>query len=119
MIDFIKRLFSRYGFHRSPEAEAREYFSHIPAPTDAQLVKWGEDARCIANDPAYLASVARQQLNMAPGAVKARRLAEIARQRNALKDELAKVIKAKKARAPVYAALRALSIEELKVEGRR
>jgi hypothetical protein len=58
-------------------------------------------------------------LNMAPSAVKARRLAEIARQRNALKDELAKVIKAKKARAPIYAALRALSIEELKVEGRR
>lgn len=50
---------------------------------------------------------------------KARRLAEIARQRDALKDELAKVIKAKKARAPIYAALRALSIEELKVEGRR
>ena len=50
---------------------------------------------------------------------KNRRLAEIARQRNALKDELAKVIKAKKARAPIYAALRALSIEELKVEGRR
>jgi hypothetical protein len=50
---------------------------------------------------------------------KARRLAEIARQRNALKDELAKVIKAKKARAPIYAALRALSIEELKVEGQR
>jgi hypothetical protein len=47
---------------------------------------------------------------------KARRLAEIARERNALKDELAKVIKAKKARAPIYAALRALSIEELRVE---
>jgi len=56
---------------------------------------------------------------MAPSAVKARSLDEIARQRNALKDELAKVIKAKKARAPIYAALRALSIEELKVEGRR
>jgi uncharacterized protein YwgA len=50
---------------------------------------------------------------------KARRLAEIARERNALKDELAKVIQAKKARAPIYAALRALSIEELKLEGRR
>ena len=50
---------------------------------------------------------------------KNRRLAEIARERNALKDELAKVIQAKKARAPIYAALRALSIEELKVEGRR
>jgi hypothetical protein len=50
---------------------------------------------------------------------KNRRLAEIARERNALKDELAKVIQAKKARASIYAALRALSIEELKVEGRR
>ena len=47
---------------------------------------------------------------------KARRLAEIARQRDALKDQLAKAIKAKKARAPIYAALRALSIEELRVE---
>lgn len=50
---------------------------------------------------------------------KTRRLAEIARERNALKDKLAKVIQAKKARAPIYAALRALSVEELKVEGRR
>jgi hypothetical protein len=50
---------------------------------------------------------------------KVRQLAAIAREQNALKDELAKVIKAKKARAPIYAALRALSIEELKVEGRR
>ena len=47
------------------------------------------------------------------------RLAAIARERDALKDELAKVIKAKKARAPIYAKLRALSIEELTVEGRR
>lgn len=50
---------------------------------------------------------------------KNRRLAEIARERNALKNELAKVIQAKKARTPIYAALRALSIEELKIEGRR
>ena len=50
---------------------------------------------------------------------KTERLAAIARERNALKDELAKVIQAKKARAPIYAALRALSIEELKLEGRR
>jgi hypothetical protein len=50
---------------------------------------------------------------------KSRRLADIARRRNALKDELAKVIKAKKARAPIYAALRALSVEELRlVSGR-
>ena len=50
---------------------------------------------------------------------KTERLAAIARERDALKDELAKVIKAKKARAPIYAQLRALSIEELTVEGRR
>jgi hypothetical protein len=50
---------------------------------------------------------------------KARRLAAIARQRDALKDELRKAVQQKKARAPIYAALRALSIEELKVEGRR
>ena len=50
---------------------------------------------------------------------KARRLAQIARQRDALKDELRKAVQQKKARAPIYAALRALSIEELKVEGRR
>ena len=85
MIDVIKRLFSRYGFHRQFGPK--------------KLDDWQAD-------PFYRSD-------------KARRLAEIARQRNALKDELVKVIKAKKARAPIYAALRALSIEELKVEGRR
>lgn len=50
---------------------------------------------------------------------KARQLAAIARQRDALKDELRKAVQQKKARAPIYAALRALSIEELNVEGRR
>lgn len=43
------------------------------------------------------------------------RLTMIARERNALKDELAKAIKQKKARAPIYAKLRALSVEELNV----
>lgn len=87
MIDFIKRLFSRYGFHRQPAPQKRDDWQAHPFYISA-----GD---------------------------KARRLAEIARQRNALKDELAKVIKAKKARAPIYAALRALSIEELNIEGRR
>jgi hypothetical protein len=50
---------------------------------------------------------------------KARRLAAIARQRDALKDELRKAVQQKKARAPIYAALRALSIEELNVEAQR
>jgi hypothetical protein len=83
----IKRLFSRYGFHRQPAPQKRDDWQAHPFYISA-----GD---------------------------KARRLAEIARQRNALKDELAKVIKAKKARAPIYAALRALSIEELNIEGRR
>jgi hypothetical protein len=87
MIDFFKRLFSRYGFHRQPAPQKRDDWQAHPFYISA-----GD---------------------------KARRLAEIARQRNALKDELAKVIKAKKARAPIYAALRALSIEELNIEGRR
>jgi len=84
---FIRRLFSRYGFHRQPAPQKRDDWQAHPFYTNA-----GD---------------------------KTRRLAEIARQRNALKDELAKVIKAKKARAPIYAALRALSIEELNIEGRR
>lgn len=50
---------------------------------------------------------------------KNRRLAAIARKRDALKDELRKAVQQKKARAPIYAALRALSIEELNVEARR
>ena len=87
MIGFLRRLFSRYGFHRQPAPQKRDDWQAHPFYTSA-----GD---------------------------KARRLAEIARQRNALKDELAKVIKAKKARAPIYAALRALSIEELNIEGRR
>lgn len=87
MLAQIKRLFSRYGFHRQPAPQKRDDWQAHPFYISA-----GD---------------------------KARRLAEIARQRNALKDELAKVIKAKKARAPIYAALRALSIEELNIEGRR
>lgn len=47
---------------------------------------------------------------------KTERLAAIARERTALKEQLAKAIRDKKARAPIYQALRALSVEELKVE---
>lgn len=50
---------------------------------------------------------------------KARRLAEIARERNALKDEIAKAMRQKKSTSPMYYALRALKVEELKLEGRR
>ena len=50
---------------------------------------------------------------------KTERLAAIARERDALKDQLAKAVRQKKARGHIYAALRSLSIEELTVEGRR
>lgn len=113
MIAFIRRLFSRYGFHRQPAPQKRDDWQAHSFYTSV------EGARNVANDPEYRALMAVGALNMAHIRRKARRLAEIARQRNALKDELAKVIKAKKARAPIYAALRALSIEELNIEGRR
>jgi len=47
---------------------------------------------------------------------KSRRLAQIARDRDALKEKLAKAIRDKKARHPIYKALRALSCEELAIE---
>ena len=50
---------------------------------------------------------------------KNRRLAEIARERNALKDEIAKAMRQKRLTLPMYHALRALKVEELKLEGRR
>jgi uncharacterized protein YwgA len=50
---------------------------------------------------------------------KNRRLAKIARERNALKDEIAKAMRQKKSTSPMYHALRALKVEELKLEGRR
>jgi hypothetical protein len=45
------------------------------------------------------------------------RLAQIARERDALKDGLAKAIRDKKARSPYYKALRALTNEELALDG--
>jgi hypothetical protein len=50
---------------------------------------------------------------------KTERLASIARERGELKDKLAKAIQQKKARAPTYKALRALSVEELNLEAGR
>jgi hypothetical protein len=47
---------------------------------------------------------------------KTERLAAIARERCALKEKLAKAIRDKKARQPIYKALRALSVEELAIE---
>jgi len=114
MIDLFKRLAGLLGFRFAPTCNP-------PRPeqytwTEANVIQWGEGARNVANDSEYRALMTEAALNLAPHAVKARRLAQIARERDALKDQLAKAIKAKKARAPIYAALRALSIEELRVE---
>ena len=95
MFAFIKRILARFDFNY--ERQQKEWHDYLDR-RDANHVEWLREQTATS---------------------KARQLAAIARERNALKDELAKVIKAKKARAPIYAALRALSIEELKVEGRR
>jgi hypothetical protein len=85
MIAFIKRLFGRYGFHRSPASQKRGDWQAHPFYTSH----------------------------------KARRLAEIARQRDAIKDELAKAMRQKKSTSPMYHALRALKVEELNIEAQR
>jgi len=95
MLEAIKRIVARFDFNY--ERQQKEWHKHLDR-RDANHAEWLQEQTATS---------------------KARQLAAIARERNALKDELAKVIKAKKARAPIYAALRALSIEELKVEGRR
>lgn len=95
MLEAIKRIVARFDFNY--ERQQKEWHKHLDR-RDANHAEWLREQTATS---------------------KARQLAAIARERNALKDELARVIKAKKARAPIYAALRALSIEELKVEGRR
>lgn len=103
-----------FGLSRKPEP--REYFGGFRGPTDAEMAEWARGARNVANDPEYRATMATQAVNMAPSAVKARRLASIARERGELKDKLAVAIQQKKKRAPIYAALRALSNEEFRLE---
>ena len=90
MFNALRRLIQRYGFFR------RE---HAGLPFDDQgSIFW-------YNDSFYTEEKRRNE-----------RLAQIARERDALKEQLAKAIKDKKARAPIYAKLRALSVEELRVE---
>ena len=87
---FLRRLIQRYGFFR------RE---HAGLPFDDQgSIFW-------YNDSFFTEEKRRNE-----------RLAQIARERDALKEALKKAVKQKKARAPIYQALRALSVEELRVE---
>jgi len=90
MLAFLKRLAKRWSFSLEHRDEWTAYF------------RAKEDSRA-----AWL----REQAAIS----KSCRLALIVRERNSLKDELAKAIRQKKARAPIYQALRALSIEELRV----
>lgn len=99
MWDAIKRLFGRYGFFRKPVTLAPDESIW----SDHGFYKQGT------------AGLAWDRMN-SPAAVKARRLAQIARERDALKENLAKAIRDKKARQPIYKALRALSVEELNLE---
>jgi hypothetical protein len=85
MLAQIKRLFSRYGFHRQP-------------PACLANPDWADDSFFTAHK------------------AKTERLAAIARERDALKEKLAKAVRDKKARQPIYKALRALSVDELRLE---
>lgn len=89
MIGFLRRLIQRYGF----------FWRETPTfPADPD---WASDAFFTAHK------------------AKAERLVAIARERTALKEKLAKAVRDKKARAPIYQALRALSVEELNIEAGR
>lgn len=95
MIDFIKRILRRYRFYREP-SPFRE--------AGRGRIGWHNDA------------FYDERFDDTPAAVKARRLAQIARERDALKLSLVKAKRQKKAVAPIYKALRALSVEELNLE---
>ena len=97
MFGILRRLIQRYGFFkREPD------IYHRSGSTVGPLVSADE---VWAAHAFYTEEKRRNE-----------RLAQIARERDALKEQLAKAIRDKKARAPIYQALRALSVEELKVE---
>jgi len=91
MINTLRRLIQRYGFFKREPLTLADINRQIQEPWETHkfYTEW-------------------QRKN--------ERLAQIARERDALKERLAKAIRDKKARAPIYAKLRALSVEELKVE---
>lgn len=86
IIRFIKNLILKYGFGRK---SLRERYPNADWQTDDFFT-------------AHRA--------------KTLRLAEIARERTKLKEQLTKAIKWNKERASIYQALRALSVEELNIE---
>ena len=108
MIDFIKRILSRYGFgRREPRGMPFEDRGRMDWYNAEWFYSRSDRLICVTEDGI---------ISMEPAAVKARRLAAIARERDALKERLAKAIRQKKSRQPIYKALRALSVEELRLE---
>ena len=100
MFDTLRRLIQRYGFFkREPDTYHRSGSTVGPLMSAKDV--WAEHAF-------YTEEKRRNE-----------RLAAIARERDALKNQLAKAVRQKKARGHIYTALRSLSIEELTIEGRR
>jgi len=89
VLAFIRRLFSRYGFHGQPPV-------HHQSGSSADI--WWE----------HKFHTEQQR--------KTERLAAIARERDALKDQLAKAIRQKTKRSGIYAQIKALKTEELAIE---
>lgn len=88
MFRFLKNLLRSYGFARR-------------APS-----QW----------EAFQASSHEQWLKEQGAISKNQRHAAIARKRDEPKERLQKAIRDKKARSPIYAELRALSVQELRIE---
>lgn len=86
MFAFLKRLVKRYGFF------------HRPVQVYAPTAQW------------------HQHPFFSEEATKGRRLAQIARERDALKLAIHKAMRQKKATSPMYHALQALKAEELALE---
>ena len=84
-----KAFWRQFGFYKEP----------------VEMAAFHESMRNWNNAPFYTEEKRRNE-----------RLAQIARERDALKEALKKAVKQKKARAPIYAKLRALSVEELRIE---
>ena len=84
-----KAFWCQFGFYKEP----------------VEMAAFHESMRNWNNAPFYTEEKRRNE-----------RLPQIARERDALKEALKKAVKQKKARAPIYAKLRALSVEELGIE---
>ena len=97
MIGFFRRLIQRYGFFKREPT----YGWHTGGPGVESAAQW--------HDANFYTEEKRRN----------ERLAQIARERDSLKLALTKAKRDKKAVAPIYVKLRALSVEELNLEAGR